>query len=342
MSTLIASFGTLRQRDPHTSTKTAISQYPAASDAGRGLLIALPEHSSLHDENGHVALADTDRASTGVALPAGPDVGRHQSEEADRIAVPPPGDDFLSGPEVSEAEPDYLRGLDFEDALIRRSRALGMVPLDFLKWDPELIDHALIEPKPRYFMLLKRLVDITGSLIIGLLVLPLIPFIALAIKLDSPGPVIYSQTRLGQGGRPFQVYKFRSMCADADVRGEVYSTPGDPRITRVGCFIRKTRIDELPQLWNVLKGDMSLIGPRPERPEMLAKIQEIAPEFSLRTAVKPGLTGWAQTRYHYAGTADELRRKLEYDLYYIEFDDIRMENLIALRTIRAILVGEGR
>jgi len=188
------------------------------------------------------------------------------------------------------------------------------------------------------FRLLKRSIDILGSLVLSLMLLPLLPLLIWAIKRDSPGPAFYSQIRLGLGGRHFWIYKFRTMELDAEAQGAVFTVHNDPRVTAIGRFLRKTRIDEFPQLWNVLKGEMSLVGPRPERPEHMVHIEGQIPEFSLRTLVKPGLTGWAQISCPYAVTLDELGEKLEYDLYYIKFASLKMEMLILFRTLK-VMVG---
>jgi lipopolysaccharide/colanic/teichoic acid biosynthesis glycosyltransferase len=216
-----------------------------------------------------------------------------------------------------------------------------MIPLQFVRWNPELASRAVAGGMPLYLRLFKRLVDLLGAGVLALLVLPFLPIVAWAIKRDSAGPILYSQTRLGEGGQHFRIYKFRSMYTDAEAARAQSASLNDSRVTPFGNVIRKTRIDELPQIWNVLKGDMSIVGPRPERPEHMENIETAIPEFSLRTTVKPGLTGWAQTSYQYAGTVDELRTKLEYDLYYIQFASIWMELLILLRTMKVALGNRG-
>ena len=188
---------------------------------------------------------------------------------------------------------------------------------------------------------IKRAFDICAAF--GLLVLtsPITLLTALAVKLESPGPIIYSQTRVGHFGKTFLVYKFRSMRSDAEKDGAVWAQKGDPRVTRVGRYIRKTRIDELPQLWNVLKGEMSLIGPRPERPEFVSELEKEIPFYSLRHAVKPGVTGWAQVCYPYGSSVDDARRKLEYDLYYAKNISILLDIRILLKTIGVVLFPKG-
>jgi exopolysaccharide biosynthesis polyprenyl glycosylphosphotransferase len=188
---------------------------------------------------------------------------------------------------------------------------------------------------------LKRAMDLFISL--GLLVLtaPLMLITALAIVLESRGPVIYRQQRVGLHDKEFYVHKFRSMRVDAEKDGAVWAKKNDDRVTRVGRFIRKVRIDELPQLWDVFKGNMSLIGPRPERPEFVSRLQETIPFYGLRHSVKPGVTGWAQVCYPYGASEEDARRKLEYDLYYIKNMSLILDFKIILRTIGVVLFPSG-
>jgi sugar transferase (PEP-CTERM system associated) len=174
-----------------------------------------------------------------------------------------------------------------------------------------------------------------------LLTLPFLPIIAVLVKLTSAGPVLFRQIRIGLGGRPFTILKFRTMCVNAEGSGAVWAQTNDPRITRLGSFLRRTRIDELPQLWNVLRGDMDLVGPRPERPEFVAWLNEEIPYYDLRHAVRPGLTGWAQVRYQYGATLEETRRKLEYDLYYIKHMSLGLDLFIMFESVKTILLGRG-
>ncbi len=191
--------------------------------------------------------------------------------------------------------------------------------------------------------LMKRVVDITASLFGLLCFFPLIPFVVLAIKLDSPGPILFRQTRVGEADRPFLVMKFRTMRQDAESKtGAVWSQVDDPRITRVGHFLRKTRLDEVPQLLNILRGDMSLVGPRPERPEFVRTLKEIIPYYSERHYVKPGLTGWAQVCYPYGSSVEDAIEKLRYDLYYIKNISIFFDIYIVARTFSVVLFGRGR
>jgi sugar transferase (PEP-CTERM system associated) len=188
----------------------------------------------------------------------------------------------------------------------------------------------------------KRLLDICFSLFGILLALPLLPLIALLVKLDSPGPALFRQIRVGERGREFEILKFRTMRRDAESgTGAVWSQQNDPRITRIGGFLRKTRLDEIPQLFNVLKGDMSFIGPRPERPEFIQQLSERIPYYNKRHFVRPGLTGWAQICYPYGASEEDALEKLRYDLYYIKNYSILLDLFIVLETIKVVLYGRG-
>jgi lipopolysaccharide/colanic/teichoic acid biosynthesis glycosyltransferase len=165
---------------------------------------------------------------------------------------------------------------------------------------------------------------------------------AIAIKLDSAGPMLYSQERVGENGRVFKIYKFRSMRTDAEQSGKpIWAKNGDDRITRAGRFIRKTRLDELPQLWNVMRGDMSFVGPRPERPFFVDQLAKEIPFYLQRHALKPGITGWAQVKYRYGSTVEDAMEKLRYDLYYIKHLSVFFDLTIVLDTVKVILFGKG-
>ena len=189
---------------------------------------------------------------------------------------------------------------------------------------------------------LKQICDVAIALCLVVLTLPLAMVVAIAIKLDSPGSIFYSQIRTGLNGKKFRVYKFRSMRQDAEKMGLQWAQKKDPRITRVGHILRTTRIDELPQLWNVIKGEMSLIGPRPERPEFDLDLRQEIPYYDLRYLVKPGITGWAQVCYPYGASIEDAYQKLAYDLYYIKNYSLALDFVIALKTLRVILLGKGR
>lgn len=196
--------------------------------------------------------------------------------------------------------------------------------------------------KSRVRKAVKRLSGIGISLIGIILSLPLLIITALAIRIESPGSVIYRQERVGENGKIFEVLKFRSMIDNAEPEGEaVWAAEEDPRITRVGRIIRKLRIDEVPQMFNVLRGDMNFVGPRPERPEFVKELAKAIPYYAQRHAVKPGITGWAQIRYPYGSSIEDAREKLHYDLYYIKNMSVVFDVLIVFDTIKIVLFGTG-
>lgn len=190
--------------------------------------------------------------------------------------------------------------------------------------------------------IVKRIFDLSGALVLLTVSLPFMVLAAIAIKLESKGPIIYQQERVGQAGRVFFVKKFRSMYSNAEADGTPrWAKANDDRITRVGRFIRKTRIDELPQIFNVFMGEMSIVGPRPERPFFVAQLSQQIPFYAARHSVKPGITGWAQVRYKYGDTVDDAVHKLQFDLYYIKNQTLLLDLLILFRTMTVVLSGEG-
>ena len=200
-------------------------------------------------------------------------------------------------------------------------------------------DRFKITPTKRFY---KRMLDILCATIGVVASAPLIPVVMLLIKSDSRGPVFFKQVRVGERGKNFVIYKFRTMKTDAENKtGAVWAKVNDPRVTRLGGFLRKTRLDEIPQLYNILKGEMSLIGPRPERPEFIEGLTKIIPFYSERHFVKPGLTGWAQIRYPYGSSVEDAIEKLRYDLYYIKNLSAWLDIIILLETIKVILFGRG-
>ncbi|NSW77173.1 MAG: sugar transferase, partial [Candidatus Atribacteria bacterium] len=213
----------------------------------------------------------------------------------------------------------------------------GQVKLYFA----DLLDYKQIIAQNPY-LTLKYLLDRTVSSIFLVVLAPLFGVIALLIFLDSPGPILYWQTRVGQGGKIFSLCKFRTMIPDAEKHtGAVLAQKNDPRVTRIGKFLRKTRLDELPQLWNVLRGEMSLVGPRPERPEFVERWKEIIPHYEARLLTKPGITGWAQVRGKYDEGPETVWEKLEYDLYYLRHLSLSFDLEIIVHTLTVMLFGKG-
>jgi len=192
------------------------------------------------------------------------------------------------------------------------------------------------------FVFARRVVSLIASCILLLAVLPFLPLIALAIKLDSAGPVFYQQERVGRFGKPFSVFKFRTMRSDAEATtGPTWADETDPRITRVGRWLRRTRVDEIPQLWNVFRGEMGFVGPRPERPEFVEWLIREIPYFNFRHMIRPGITGWAQVCYQYGASLEEAKEKLKYDLYYTKNMSLGLDLVIILRSIKIVLFGYG-
>jgi sugar transferase (PEP-CTERM system associated) len=190
--------------------------------------------------------------------------------------------------------------------------------------------------------LLKRTVGLIFSGVMSILLTPLFVVVAVAIKLDSKGPVLFKQERVGEHGEIYTIYKFRSMRDDAEAHsGPVWAEEDDPRITRVGRIIRKLRIDELPQIWNVIRGDMSFVGPRPERPFFVESLKKKVPYYNERFSVKPGVTGWAQVMYSYGATEEDALQKLKYDLYYIKNMSLLMDLVVIFHTVKIVLLGRG-
>lgn len=189
----------------------------------------------------------------------------------------------------------------------------------------------------------KRLIDIVGSITALILLAPIMLLIALIVKLESPGPVFYRQERVGRDGKIFTIYKYRSMVKDAEIEGPQWSAGAhDQRITRFGKFLRMSHLDELPQFWNVLKGEMSLVGPRPERPYFTQEFERVIPGYEKRHQVKPGITGLAQTRYRYDASLADVKRKLKFDKFYIQRMGIRLDLRILARTILVMLKRKGQ
>ncbi len=235
------------------------------------------------------------------------------------------------------------RGVEVTRMQILYEEMTGRVPIEHLESDwviRSFVDQVRISG---VYELFKRFMDIAGGLV-GLMILAVIyPFAAFAIMLESGFPIFYSQTRLGRGGTVFRIHKFRTMRQNAEADGEAkLATENDPRVTRVGNFLRRTRLDEMPQFWSVLGGEMSMVGPRAERPELVAEFQRQIPFYRARLLVKPGLTGWAQINYGYVANVKETAVKLEYDLYYIKHRTVAMDFQIVLRTIGTVLRRTGR
>lgn len=234
-----------------------------------------------------------------------------------------------------------IRGIPVIDLAGFYERAKSEVPIDSLKASWLVYGNGFAQGLMR--RVAKRAFDIVCSTVLLVLTSPVMLLTVLAIRLDSPGPIIYRQERVGKGGRVFQCLKFRSMRSDAERDGVArWAAKNDSRVTRVGGFIRKTRIDELPQLVSVLNGQMSLVGPRPERPSFVAQLREQIPFYDVRHSVKPGVTGWAQVRYSYGASLEDARRKHQFDLYYVKNNSLFLDILVLIETVSVVLFREGQ
>lgn len=224
---------------------------------------------------------------------------------------------------------------DLYDIVVGQARTNQIYGFPLIEILPELM--------PPWERRVKRLMDLSVSAIILVLFAPIWILVALIIKIDSKGPILYKQLRVGRNGKLFSIYKFRSMYQDAEQKtGPVWAGADDPRITRVGKFLRKLRIDEVPQFINVFKGDMSLIGPRPERPYFVEQLKKEIPFYSRRLRIRPGITGWAQIKHEYDQSLDDVRKKVQYDLFYLENMSLRMDLKIILSTLSVMLQGKGQ
>jgi sugar transferase (PEP-CTERM system associated) len=234
-----------------------------------------------------------------------------------------------------------LAGVDVTELLTFLERETGRVRLDVLNPSWMIFGQGFRRDPVRLFS--SRLLDLAASLVVLAVSLPAMLVTVIAIKIEDglTAPALYSQRRVGLGGREFKVLKFRSMRQDAEANGAVWAQRSDPRVTRVGAVIRKLRIDELPQILNVLRGHMSFIGPRPERPEFVAELAEKIPYYVQRHCVKPGITGWAQLCYPYGSSEQDALEKLQYDLYYIKNNNLLFDLAILVQTAEVVLLGKG-
>ena len=230
-------------------------------------------------------------------------------------------------------------GLEVVDGHDLYEQESGRLSIDLLK--PSLLIFSAGFRRYKVLLGAKRLIDVLASTFGLIVVAPLFLAVAGLIRLDSPGPVLYRQVRIGFHSRPFLIWKFRSMRCDAEDEGIRWASIDDPRITRVGRWLRRWRIDELPQLMNVIKGEMSLVGPRPERPTFVQDLRRTIPYYDVRHTVRPGITGWAQIRFQYAGSTVETHEKLQYDLYYVKNLSLILDLRILLETVRVVLRGDG-
>jgi len=233
-----------------------------------------------------------------------------------------------------------MQGVKIEEAASWLERISGKIEVDNLY--PSWLVFGEGFRRSSTFRLVRRLISVVIALVGLVIALPLCPLIMLAIRLDSKGPIFYRQRRVGKAGRTFDVIKFRTMRADAEaIGGPQWAGNNDPRVTRIGRFLRSSRLDEIPQLWCVLKGEMAFVGPRPERPEFVEWLSKEIPYYGMRHMVRPGLTGWAQVKYKYGSTVEDAREKLQYDLFYIKNASIGLDLLIMFQTVKTVLLKRG-
>jgi len=233
-----------------------------------------------------------------------------------------------------------LSGVLIEDATSLLEKINGKIDVDHLYPSALIFSEGF---RLNYsFLLIRRIISFLVALIVLIICLPLIPIIGLAVKFSSPGPVFFRQQRVGQKNAVFTLYKFRTMRRDAEEQtGAVWAGKNDPRVTRVGGFLRRARLDEIPQLWNVLKGDMGFVGPRPERPEFVQWLSSKIPYYHMRHIIRPGVTGWAQVRYQYGASFEEAKEKLAYDLYYIKHMSLALDLFVMFESIKTIILRRG-
>jgi sugar transferase (PEP-CTERM system associated) len=279
----------------------------------------------------------TDKAERKEAFTAALESFRGQSPGVDRVIIAL--EDRRGELPLRELLKLRFDGVVIEEAGSLLERLTGKLYLDGLRPSSFIYSEGFrVRPSQQ---IARRIVSTLTAATGLLLFLPFFPVVVLMVRLSSPGPIFFRQTRVGMGGRNFTVYKFRTMRTDAEASGAKWASKDDPRATRVGSFMRKVRLDEVPQLWNVLRGDMGFVGPRPERPEFVPWLSENIPYFDLRHMIRPGLTGWAQVRYGYGSTLEEAREKLEYDLYYIKHMTLGLDLLIMFETVKTILRRRG-
>ena len=241
---------------------------------------------------------------------------------------------------VEELLQAKMAGIRVEDATTTYERVTGKILIDDLR--PSWLIFSDGFRVSRLTRMVKRAIDLTLAAVMGVVTFPLMALTGLAIYLETGRPVLYRQERVGETGRTFTLCKFRSMRVDAEQSGRpIWARDGDDRITRVGRFIRKSRLDELPQLWNVIRGDMSFVGPRPERPYFVAELAKEIPFYQQRHAVKPGITGWAQVKYRYGSSVEDAMEKLRYDLYYIKHLSVFFDLTIVFDTVKVVLFRKG-
>jgi sugar transferase (PEP-CTERM system associated) len=322
-------------RDPHMVERVLIL---GTGPAARGVAELIgSQHEYPYRVVGFVdelATADSDVAVVGATSELS---DLMQRQHVDRVVVSL--SDRRGRMPIRELLQAKMSGVRVEDAATMYERLTGKILIDDIK--PSWLIFSDGFRASRLTRMIKRVVDLALAAVGLVLASPLVLLTALAVRLESSGPVLYRQERVGENGRIFTLCKFRSMRTDAENGTPIWAKENDDRVTRIGRFIRLTRLDELPQLWNVLRGDMSFVGPRPERPFFVEQLAAVIPFYSERHAVKPGVTGWAQVKYQYGSSVEDAMEKLRYDLYYIKHLSIVFDLTIVVDTVKVIILGKG-
>ena len=322
-------------RDPHMVERVLIL---GTGPAARGVAELIgSQHEYPYRVVGFVdelATADSDVAVVGATSELS---DLMQRQHVDRVVVSL--SDRRGRMPIRELLQAKMSGVRVEDAATMYERLTGKILIDDIK--PSWLIFSDGFRASRLTRMIKRVVDLALAAVGLVLASPLVLLTALAVRLESSGPVLYRQERVGENGRVFTLFKFRSMRTDAENGTPIWAKENDDRVTRIGRFIRLTRLDELPQLWNVLRGDMSFVGPRPERPFFVEQLAAVIPFYSERHAVKPGVTGWAQVKYQYGSSVEDAMEKLRYDLYYIKHLSIVFDLTIVVDTVKVIILGKG-
>jgi exopolysaccharide biosynthesis polyprenyl glycosylphosphotransferase len=352
-TTIVCGIGTLMMPGPSPARAIAIAGLGGACTVALALRAALPEVGRMAALRARVFLigqgsqaamklqseiardGHTEIVGWGTIETAGL-AARARARGANVIVV---AVDDRRGLNVRELLACRLAGLEVIDGPTFAERALKKIPVDLVK-PGDLVFSDGFE-RPLWLLVGRRLVSLMASLVLFTLAAPVLAIVSILIKLDSKGPVFYSQERVGMGGRSFKMLKFRTMKTDAEVGGVKWAQKNDPRVTGIGKWLRRFRVDELPQILNVVKGEMGIVGPRPERPEFVAKLRRQIPYYDLRTLVPPGITGWAQIRYPYAASLEEAREKLQYDLWYVKHLSVRLDLAILFHTAKVVVFGRG-
>lgn len=318
-----------------------------AGRAGRALIDAFVRD---HHSNTHwlIGLIDDDPQKQHIALHGIPVLGDHEQMVAmvekydiDEVVIAVSGD--LTGGTFQSVMDCYERGVQITSMPVMYESLTGRVPVEHVGKSWSIVLPMAATPPGRLYQMIERLTDLVMASTGMVLLLLVCPLVALANYFLSPGPLFYAQTRVGRGGKLYKILKFRSMIPDAEkCSGAVWAQEADARITPVGHFLRRTRLDEIPQFWNVFKGEMSMIGPRPERPEFVEQLATSIPFYRSRHAIKPGVTGWAQVKYRYGASVEDALMKLQYDLYYIKHQSLLLNLLILYKTIRVVIGFQGR